>query len=81
MSIKVRFELGGNIFCKKCKSRRFTLELPGETTIQEVVEKNLGYSRSEARYFTYLVNEKSVKPRTMLSDGDDVKILLPMGGG
>ncbi len=82
MSIKVKFELGGNVILKNKKnSRNFTLSLPEGITIQEVVEKKLGYTPLEAKYFTYLVNEKSAKGFAKLSDGDDVKILLPMGGG
>lgn len=79
--IKVNFELGGNILRKKIKKSRFVLNLTEGTTLQEVIENKLGYTPLEAKYFTYLVNEKTARPHHKLSDGDDVKILLPMGGG
>ena len=81
MSIKVHFELAGNIRKKKVKSGRFTLSLPDDTMLNSAVEEKLGYTSVESRYFTYLINEKAAKLTSRLKDGDNVKILLPMGGG
>lgn len=81
MSIKVHFELAGNIRKKKIKSGKFTLSLTENTALNAAVEEKLGYTSVESRYFTYLINEKAAKPTSRLNDGDDVKILLPMGGG
>ncbi|PKN01659.1 MAG: hypothetical protein CVU77_03900 [Elusimicrobia bacterium HGW-Elusimicrobia-1] len=81
MDIKVHFELAGNIRKKKIKSGRFTLSLSDDAVLQSAVEEKLGYTPVESRYFTYLVNEKAAKLTSRLKDGDNVKILLPMGGG
>jgi molybdopterin converting factor small subunit len=81
MAIKVHFELAGNIKKKKIKSGRFTLSLPDAVELNAVAEDKLGYTSVESRYFTYLINEKAARPTSRLKDGDNVKILLPMGGG
>ncbi|MDI6757238.1 MAG: MoaD/ThiS family protein [Endomicrobiia bacterium] len=79
--IKVEFELAAAIKRKKAKSGKFSLNLPDDAVLAAVVENKLGYTPTESRYFTYLINEKAAKLSARLKDGDDVKILLPIGGG
>ncbi len=78
--IKVEFEFFGALR-RKSKHNKISLTLPARTTIEDAVKKELGYSEKESSFFGYVINEKSVGKKTILQDGDTVKILLLIGGG
>ena len=60
--------------------KNMTLEMPGDSTIRDVLEK-CGYRPSTFRIMIFIVNGKRQKLYHQLSDGDNLDIFLPVGGG
>ena len=57
-----------------------TRELPEESTIHDLLVK-LGYREGHLRFIIPVVNGEHRSLEFKLSDGDDVVLTLPVGGG
>ncbi len=77
--MKVTVELFGAL--KSPFGRTFELEMEENTTIGEVLKKDLKYEDKDIRYLVFLINDQVVSIDRVLKDKDSLRILLPMGGG
>lgn len=62
------------------REQKRDLEIEDGTNVAALVER-LGYSESDGRHLTVLVNTVKVKSSTVLSDGDEVVVTMIVGGG
>ena len=57
-----------------------TVELPAGAAVSTLLE-HLGIDREHRKFITPLVNNNKARLSTVLSEGDKVYLLLPVGGG
>lgn len=79
--MQIQVELFGGLKRDGQDGNRFTLELPAGTTIRAVLLDHLRYQEAHLRFFVCLLAEQPVPPETVLAEGSQLKILLPVGGG
>lgn len=79
--MQVQIELFGGLKRNGQEGNRFTLDLPAGLTIRQLLLDHLRYQEAHLRFFVCLLAEQPVPPETVLNDGDQLKILLPVGGG
>jgi sulfur carrier protein ThiS len=57
-----------------------TVELPTGATVSALLE-HLGIDKEHRKFITSLVNNQKARISAVLSEGDKVYLLLPVGGG
>jgi len=56
------------------------VEIPAGATVSALLE-HLGIDKGHRKFITPLVNNKKARISSVLSEGDKVYLLLPVGGG
>ena len=79
MTLKVKVEIVGVLRRPDGKSK-LESELPEESTIHDLLVL-LGYREEHIRYIIPVVNGEHRSLEFKLSDGDDIVLTLPVGGG
>jgi len=59
---------------------RTTVELEEGSTVAEVIEA-VGFPAAQARFFRAAVGGEVAGSHTVLKDGDEVTLMVPVGGG
>jgi len=77
--INVHFELFGGLKTDKPKKQNLLLE--ESVSIRDILLKEYGFKEEHIKYLVFLANEKEVKLDYKLKNNDNIKVLLPMGGG
>lgn len=77
--IKIRVKLFGAF--KSPYGKDFEMELDRNTSIADFMIKKLKYKKKVVRYFTCVINGKTVDTDTILRRGNNLEIFLPLGGG
>ena len=78
-NIRVELELVG-VIRRPWPEHRRELELPAGTTVGTLLA-NLGYTEREARHLVIFVNGAKSKRAAALAAGDQVTVMLSIGGG
>ena len=77
--ITFKVELFGAL--KSPFGRCFELSVKQGTTIGDLLKNELKYREKDTRYLVFIVNTKTTSINRNLEDKDELKILLPIGGG
>ncbi|MEJ2745583.1 MAG: hypothetical protein P8123_07875 [bacterium] len=57
------------------------VEVGEGTTVGRFMVEKLGYDTAHVRLLSYFIGGESVKPSYVLRDGNQLKILMVIGGG
>ena len=79
LTIKIKIEILG-LLKKPRNLRNFEFEMPDNSTMEDLLLE-LDYSREHCRYILAVKNGIGADRHTVLSDGDEVVLTLPVGGG
>jgi hypothetical protein len=77
--MKVRIEILGPIK-RKHGENPINAEIPDGSDLLYLM-KDLGYTETEAKFLVYVRGEERLRLNSKLSDNDEIKAVLQVGGG
>lgn len=78
--IKIRYEISG-VIKSNLKEGSGTIKIPTGTSARTFLQKFAGISDEHIKYMYIAINDKKSSLDMELKDGDELLILLPIGGG
>jgi len=78
LTMKIKIEILG-LLKKPRNLSNFEFEMPDNSAIEDLLLK-LDYCREHCRYILAIINGRRADRHTVLSDGDEVVLTLPVGG-